>query len=84
MTAPIELLSKDQLLDKFQSKVRCMHTQDQAEVYWLRLQRHLTEGQKTALFQGWDHHVTCREGCRELDEACNSVRLKWNGVESTA
>lgn len=57
-----------------------MHTQDEAERCWMRLCSYLTEEQRTALFQGWNHHEMCREGRRELDEVCNEIRLSWVGV----
>lgn len=80
MTAPIEKMTKEQLLNRFQSKAGCMHTQDEAERCWMRLCSYLTEEQRTALFQGWNHHEMCREGRRELDEVCNEIRLSWVGV----
>jgi len=77
MTAPIETFTKEQLLNRFQAKAGCVHTQDQAARCWSYLQRYLTDDERTKLFQGWNHHEMCREGRGELDGACNELRLKW-------
>jgi hypothetical protein len=80
MSAPIEGLTKEQLLNVFQAKAGCMHTQGEANSAFLRLREYLTLDQRATLASAWGHHRDVGEGREELDDVCNELRLKWSGV----
>ena len=81
MTAPVDKLSREQLLDRLQAKAGCMHTQEEADSLWTRLIVHLTAKQRSQLSTAWGHHMDVREGREELDIVCGEIRKSWRGVE---
>lgn len=76
-SAPVDRMSRVELLDRFQAKARCAYTQEQAMSLWLRLRTHLTEKQATAISVGWGHIKDCGESPAEMDAACQQVRSDW-------
>ena len=81
MTAPVDDLSREQLLDRFQAKAGCMHTQDEAMSVWKRLKWHLTERQVSMLSDDWGHHVDVHHGRAGIDVVCGEIRKAWRGEE---
>ena len=77
MTAPIDMLTRDQLLDRFQANAGCMHSQAEANSAWLRLRVHLTEDQRGHVVTAWGHHRDVGEGREELDIVCDEIRRVW-------
>jgi hypothetical protein len=68
---------KHELLDRFQAKAGCMHTQAEADRIWPRLKPFLSKCQESALITAWGHHRDCRLGRRELDVVCADIRREW-------
>jgi hypothetical protein len=77
----VDKLSREQLLDRFQAKAGCMHTQDEAGSVWKRLSLLLDQRQADMLYDGWSHHRDVREGRGDLDEGCSEIRKAWRGEE---
>jgi len=82
MSALIDNLSRDELLDIFQAKAGCMHSQHKANAAWRLLRKHLTEKQLGELITAWGHHRDVGLGRAELDEACDEVRKAWRGLDA--
>lgn len=72
-----ESMSREELLDTFQAKAGCMHSQHKANSAWRLLRNHLTKKQLGELITAWGHHRDVGLGRRELDEACDDVRREW-------
>ncbi len=68
--------SRTQLLDAFQAKAGCSHTQRKAESLWELLWPKLTEAERTKLQTAWGH-ATLEEGRAELDKVCAELRAAW-------
>lgn len=76
-----EELVREPLLDRFQAKAGCVHTQEAAHRLWRRLQEHLTPKQADQLLVAWGHHANVGEGCGELGTVCWEIRKAWRGEE---
>lgn len=78
MTTPaqMEAMSKRELLDLFQAKARCEHTQGKAAAVWLWLQAYLNTQDRRKLLSAWGH-ATMQEGPAELDTVCKEIRASW-------
>jgi len=75
-------MSRAEILDRFQAKAGCMHTQVVAFAAWRRLKKHLTREQRNALLLAWSHHVDIGEGRGALDHECAAVRKSWAQQEA--
>jgi hypothetical protein len=79
MTAPVEKLSKDELLDRFHAKAGCYHTQREARSVWRYLSPQLTREQQAKLLVAWGHAAGISNTDRsELDGVCQAIR--WGAL----
>ena len=74
MTSPIEKLTKLQLLDLFQEKAACFHSQEKATSVIRLLKPSLTQDHYQALMTTWSYYRKSRLGRGEIDSVCNSIR----------
>jgi hypothetical protein len=79
MSAPVDSLSREQLLDRFQATAGCMHTQCEAQSVMLRLRFYITERQYGFLGTAWSHHCDVGLGREELDAVCEEIRQGKDG-----
>jgi hypothetical protein len=66
------------LLDRFQAKAGCMHTQEEATRVWKELKPRLHQYEMGQLAVAWGHHVDVKLGRGELDETCDEIRECWD------
>lgn len=70
-------LSRQELLDLFQSKAGCMHSQHKANSAWRMLRNHLTSKQVGKVITAWGHHRDVGLERTELDDVCDEIRRQW-------
>jgi hypothetical protein len=70
-------MNRQEILEKFCAKARCMHTQHAALRYWQDLKPHLTLEQRSKLNTAWGHHADVGEGPEELDNLKAKILAEW-------
>lgn len=77
MTAPVDKMTRDELLYAFSQKAGCYHSRYQATSLWLRLRERLSVEQRNRIADCWIHILDCNEDPKHLHKACKEIAEEY-------